>query len=102
MRSRHLVLFAALFTASPLLAADAPLAKGERIVFLGDSITQGWEKNGKEVWEKKSFTIYGASVYICPPIPFSELQGSPREAIEKVRLSIEAGLKKITPAGLAS
>ena len=58
--------------------------------------------NGKEVWEKKSFTIYGASVYICPPIPFSELQGSPREAIEKVRLSIEAGLKKITPAGLAS
>lgn len=57
--------------------------------------------NGKEVWEKKSFTIYGASVYICPPIPVSELGGSPREAIEKVRLSIEAGLKKITPAGLA-
>lgn len=27
--------------------------KGEaQLVFLGDSITQGWEKNGKEVWDK--------------------------------------------------
>ncbi len=27
--------------------------KGEaQLVFLGDSITQGWEKNGKEIWEK--------------------------------------------------
>lgn len=29
-------------------------AKGDiGIVFLGDSITQGWEKEGKEVWEKQ-------------------------------------------------
>jgi len=28
-----------------------------RVVFLGDSITQGWEGNGKEVWAKRFETI---------------------------------------------
>ena len=41
MTLRHAFLLTAALVASPVLAADPSLAKGERIVFLGDSITAG-------------------------------------------------------------
>ena len=28
----------------------APIINEKRVVFIGDSITQGWERNGKGVW----------------------------------------------------
>src|SRR6476646_9510086 len=41
MRLRHALLLAAALCVPAAPAADAPLAKGEKIVFLGDSITAG-------------------------------------------------------------